>query len=229
MGPTTAAISWLMFIETHVPAIVGVLVALGTALGVSMKYGKRIIKWWKTRAYHNRMLAEKLIPMASRWESIEQLIHERVLPSMERIEHELRNNSGGSLRDRIDRIDRLVVRHSSRMNFESNRDRTGVYEAEVNGDWNYVNQALCEMFDKHPTELLGRGWLTSVAEHDREEVWKKWTYALQQDIPYECSFQLASKESGESFVVRVIAQPYRTASNTVIGYYGTIERIRPLE
>lgn len=108
---------------------------------------------------------------------------------------------------------RLIARH---LDF-------AFYICGPDGQCTAANEVLCEMFGLDSTQFTGYGWLEAIVE--REEVHRKWTYAIQNGLPYNAEYTVANHRTGERFQASTEALAYVAKDGTVVCYVGYVRRI----
>ena len=197
---------------TIIQSILESLVALG-AIGGFLWGG------WK-------MLIQPIKKIIKTQETLEKTINEKILPSIVSLEKELSKNGGKSIKDQINRIDDAVALAELRSKMiASNLITTGAYECDAEGRCTWVNKAYCEMFGLTNEEAKGNGWLASVDELERIEVWKKWLESIALDIPYETEYMVSNHTNNTKFRVRSVAVAHKSVDRKILGFYGTVIKL----
>ena len=149
-----------------------------------------------------------------------------IMPVINSISSEFSKNGGKSIKDRIQRIDDLVVLSELRSKMiASNLITTGAYECDINGETTWVNKALCEIFGLSMEDMMGNGWLKAEVDKDRATVWKNWLDAVKNDIPHEAEYTVRNQKTNDRFRVRATTIAHKTIDGKILGYYGTIIKI----
>jgi len=197
---------------TIIQAVLESLVALGAIVG---------FLWggWK-------MLIQPIKKLIKTQENFEKTLNETVLPLIKSLDKELSKNGGKSIKDQINRIDDAVALAELRSKMiASNLITTGAYECDAEGRCTWVNKAYCEMFGLTFEEAKGNGWLTSVDELERIEVWKKWLESIALDIPYETEYMVYNHINNNKFRVRSVAVAHKSVDRKILGFYGTVIKL----
>jgi PAS domain S-box-containing protein len=147
-----------------------------------------------------------------------------VVPKIDVIIAELTPNGGGSIKDRIRRIDESVRSMEYRHRFVQDCLDVGVYECDKDGMSVFCNEALCELFGLSLEETLGTGWLAAIVDEDRQRTWDIWQSATRAGIPYSHSYHVINQRSNERIKVRTKAYAVKMPNGEVASYQGTIWR-----
>jgi PAS domain S-box-containing protein len=205
----------LAFIQIILEIIIA-LIALGSTIWGGWKL---IIKPIKTLLELQKAQTLKL-------EWIDTKMNNLVLPIINSLEKEFSKNGGKSIKDQINRIDDAVSLAELRSKMiASNLLSTGAFECDAAGNYTWANKAACDMFGLSFEEFIGKGWLTSVIDDERANVWKTWIEAINLDIPYEVEYTIVNRQTHVSFRVRVVAIPHKTVDKKILAYYGTIVKV----
>lgn len=151
-----------------------------------------------------------------------------VKPIVKRVEafdevlHEVKSNSGLSLRDSVDRIEARVL-----VIWQSHS--TAMYECDVNGRCVFVNDSLCELFGLSPSHMYESGWLEALHHDDRISTFRHWMECIDNGIPYSATYRLVHPQSGKETQVFTKAEPMRSGTGKIVGYYGTVSQVALVE
>jgi PAS domain S-box-containing protein len=152
-----------------------------------------------------------------------KILDEKIIPFIDRMDHDFSPNSGKSMRDCIDRIDDSIRLGELRSKMISNSlVSTGTYECDADGNWTWVNNALVEMFGMSKDEMLHQGWLMGVKHTERQHVWEQWHIAIKNDIPYEAEYTVVNQKTRVESKVRVTAVAHKNLDGQVLGFYGSL-------
>lgn len=146
------------------------------------------------------------------------------LEKIDNIHEQMFTNGGSTLRDAVNRIEYRINLLEKKQGIYILDTPHGVYESNEDGEVTSVNRTMCRLTGKTENEILGNGWLTSVAEHDRERVDDAWKYAIVNNIEFKTIYDMISSD-GDMFKVRTQANPIKTSDGKLIGYIGIIDRI----
>lgn len=169
---------------------------------------------------------DKIDNIFSTVDKLSKIEDEKVLPFIDSFQKEFSRNSGKSIKDQITRIDNNTRLSELRSKLVlNNLLTTGVYECDANGECIWVNKTLCEMYGMSFEEMLGKGWLSAVADDERTEVWENWLDDINYGIPHEGEYNIVNKKTGLKFKCRVSVVAHKTVDGKILGYHGTVIKI----
>lgn len=140
------------------------------------------------------------------------------------IRKEVRPNGGSSMRDELRNTsnDLRRIGATMRAHFDNNAD--GHFEADAQGRFGHINETLRRWCDRSRSDLFGLGWLSCVAEGDRDEVRDEWLAAVAEGRDFRKHFAMLDA-NGTEFTVNAQAGPVRdTVTGEVMLYVGHIRR-----
>jgi diguanylate cyclase (GGDEF)-like protein/PAS domain S-box-containing protein len=100
----------------------------------------------------------------------------------------------------------------------------GIFLAGPGGDFQYVNEAWCEIAGTRPDATLGRGWAEAVHPEDRESVLAAWKRAAATGEPYSGEFRF-QRPDGEIRWVLATARILSDDLGRVSGFVGCVNDI----
>ncbi len=95
-----------------------------------------------------------------------------------RIAEEFRPNGGGSIRDRIDAIGTALEENAAWSSITLTLIPHSVFKSDDQGGFTWVSRHLADELDMIPEEIMGFGWLNSVAWPERDKVRDEWFAAI---------------------------------------------------
>lgn len=104
----------------------------------------------------------------------------------------------------------------------------GIFKADTNGGFEYVNQRFCDISGLDPKQALGQGWLEAVHVDDRESVFQEWERATKTQTPFSNQYRFQYKSGPIHWVVCRAAAEY-DQQHQVLGYIGTITDITDIK
>ncbi len=202
----------LKSVATDLAFVAGILTAAGI---IFAKLVKPILRHARTV---NQLLktANKIL---AREDSID---FSKLAKDVEIIIHDLRPNSGSSLRDAVDRIeDRIVL--MDRVQWAIRQDGpVGIFICDKTGRNSEVNRTYCRWLGVGSDELLGHGWRALLAgPSQREDYDDEWSEAFSQGREVEFRIDLRAA-TGEVKIFDIHAYPLHTRSGDVGDYLGVI-------
>lgn len=105
---------------------------------------------------------------------------------------------------------------------------SGLFRADVRGDYTFVNESWCAMANVEPGEAMGAGWVRAVHPEDRDRVVRLWEQTVKEGWPFEADFRFCDSD-GEAFRVRSRAVADKDDSGAVVGYLGAVTAITEKE
>ncbi|MDQ3287665.1 MAG: PAS domain-containing protein [Pseudomonadota bacterium] len=143
------------------------------------------------------------------------------------IKHELEPNGGGSMRDEVRRIGRDIRLHGATLRAYVENSNEGIFEADGQGLYIYSNGTYLRWTERAPSECLGFGWLSCIAETDRDDVRQEWIAAVEEKREFKMRYAMVTA-SGQEFSVDCLAKPIRdVGSSEVSGWVGHIRKRYP--
>jgi len=102
-----------------------------------------------------------------------------------------------------------------------NKVPVGIFAAEANGDFLFVNERWSEIAGMPPAQAVGKGWINSVPPDDRDTVFTAWQTAAgeKREFSYEFCFRASA---GKTTWVFCRAQANLSDAGLIEGYFGTI-------
>jgi PAS domain S-box-containing protein len=145
------------------------------------------------------------------------------------IYNELHPNGGSSIRDAINRIEMRLVQVEQKQNVYLLESPQGIYETDSDGNYIGVNRTFLRMVARTEKEVLGRGWVHCIAEHDKDKVKKAWDEAVEHGMEFSMIYDMMDVD-GEVFKVNAIAYPMESpTTKQIIGWLGTINKHHSFE
>lgn len=144
------------------------------------------------------------------------------LNKIDAIHEQMFTNGGKTMRDAVNRIENRLTLLEKQQEVYIMDTPHCVFNTSSDGKFTYVNRTMCRVTGRMESELLGSGWINSVDELDRERVDRSWEYALENGIEFSSSFRMIDSD-GETFMVKLTANPMKSQDGKVIGYLGIID------
>lgn len=150
----------------------------------------------------------------------------KLVESVNAINHDLRPNSGLSMRDAIDRIE-AKVSLVDRVNWAIRQDGpVGIFRCDQEGRNIEVNRTYCRWIGVGTDELLGHGWRRFLAgTSSREDYDEEWKVAFDEGREIEFRIDLRTV-AGAVRQFDVHAYPIHTTGGKLTEYLGVL---RPVE
>lgn len=140
------------------------------------------------------------------------------------IEYELTNNGGSSMKDSVQRIENIVISVEARQrSFFQAQVNDGVFEADAQGNYSYVNSTWSRITGVQPSDAYGTGWSSAIHPDDRDEVFQDWQDTCRYNRDFNMKFRFKTQSNIISDV-HVHAVPTRTTkTNEIIGFFGIVK------
>ena len=137
---------------------------------------------------------------------------------------ELRPNGGKSLRDLVEKINENTTYNREYVRATLDNDFQMIYETDSKGEYLWVNHTYGRYTGKQVEDLLGYGWLNSIATDHRSTVREEWESAIEEHRDFNLEYEIVGFQ-GERIKVLSVAKPIRI-SGTIKGYYGTVKVVQ---
>ncbi len=97
----------------------------------------------------------------------------------------------------------------------------GIFQADLDGDWIFVNDRWRALTGQSQALALGAGWTEAIHADDRERVLTEWQSATAGRRSFELEYRLCAPQGAVTWV-RGSAAPIHNKSGKVDGYIGTL-------
>jgi len=95
----------------------------------------------------------------------------------------------------------------------------GIWEADDNGSFIYVNRMLLAMTGYSQERMLGNGWISSISEEDRERVREEWFQSVKDKREMNIHFAFINMDGGK-VDVRAITSPIKSKNGSIVNFIG---------
>lgn len=146
---------------------------------------------------------------------------QETLEIVKRIEPEFRANGGHSLRDKLERAERNAHLSLQMQQIMLSDSLQGVFRSDEFGRCIWVNATYRRMVKRDMTEILGNGWITSIATEFRESVQEEWESAVKQSREFNMIYDMVDS-NGKRIPVNCKAQPLCDQDGKVWSYVGRV-------
>ena len=116
---------------------------------------------------------------------------------VKRIERNVGPNGGKSLFDSQSRIEADLAFLKEAMMLDQ---VSPLFRATPEGLYEWANDRYAELVNVNVEELLGNGWVSTVAEQDREKVVREWESAVAQRRRFSMTFSMIGSDNREVLV-----------------------------
>ncbi len=104
----------------------------------------------------------------------------------------------------------------------------GIFLADANGQYQYVNKRWCEIAGLSPLEASGEGWLRGVHPDDRERIKEGWKQFIQTDGKWIAEFRFRDSSAKITWVHSIVS-PLHDDQGRATGFLGTNSDITDLK
>jgi len=136
------------------------------------------------------------------------------------IYNELTGNGGSTLRDAIGRIESRQILDELSNKAMMNHLSIAYYRADTSGIVTEVSRTLGRYLERLPDEFLGRAWLSTVEEEEREDVLDAWNFSVENGVEFSRCINFVTPK-GKKLHSKVISFPL-CDNEKVVGYFGTV-------
>lgn len=169
-----------------------------------------------------RLLRKPVQRQIQRYVSAIEMI-ERIAPEIQRISAEVRPNSGGSLRDAIDRIERAGLQDRGSRRALSMALNIGLFDADTEGGFTWVNRRFSDLTGLGLEEARGAGWHLAIHPSQRREIVAQWDEAVARRRQFRERVRIISVETGAEESVLVEAWPISDSNERLVGFAGFVK------
>jgi len=192
-------------------AVVGVLGGVAVTLRFLYKIGKAGVKKLRTNMFG---IGDLKVDIEALSEQVKFVVTE------------MKPNGGASVRDCLNRIELRQVLQEQRQWAILSDMSVGVFEADAEGEFVRVNRKYLRMTGRSPEEVIGTGWINTIALRDRERVEAEWHTAIAEEREFESEFMLITPDDER---VQVSARTYRLVNETDNTFLGVMGMLTPLD
>lgn len=100
----------------------------------------------------------------------------------------------------------------------------GIFQADVAGNYTYVNSRWCGIVGRTVHEVLSINWIDVIHPDDQESVIAEWLFTVQTQQPFRLEYRLQTCNDTDTWVFGQII-PEIEANGQITGYIGTITNI----
>jgi len=198
---------------------------LGIAVAALVVF-KMPIKRWQAWLHRHRDAREQLDKTLS--EVIPHLLesHKTMDSSLEFIMSELKPNHGTSLKDAVNRIEKMIHHNEALQRGIISQDAKPMFITGKTGDLVWVNNAYLDLVNRDSTEVLGQGYWGIINPAELEDVRKQQTAARTDKRDLVTYFNVATGDPAQPLVpVEATAVPILDRDGNLDGYVGSMKRL----
>jgi len=153
---------------------------------------------------------------------------QRKLDAILRDGEELHPNAGTSLRDAVNRIESGMVFTGAKLRASFEQTGVDAFEANQRGEWTAVFGSFADQVGLDDDDLLGSGWVNSLAETTRGSTHSEWEASVRTGRDIRLSLTTKHSSSGAIQRHRILARRL-VVNGSPVGFFGVIERQPPTE
>lgn len=191
---------------TWVKDWLGLLGPIFAGIGITWKYFLKQ-KWEEFKVAHENL--KKLVIF---------------IPTIERIDYELKPNGGSSVKDAINRIESKINLQDQKVLALIKSMPYGTFISDSDGNWTDVNLTLCRITGRTESELEGRDWLNWIDEKHKSGVILEWERAIKNKMVFDVEVNY-SNPTGEYIPLRFSGNQLKNEKDELVGYFGTVYEI----
>jgi PAS domain-containing protein len=158
------------------------------------------------------------------------------LSNVEWMAEQMKPNSGGSLRDKVDQMHEMSIETQRKLSLNetmtraiASRDRrTLIMVFNELGQCTWVNDLWMHSTGLNMNQALGWGWLNGIIEADREQQHEAWTLAVEQRRDYIEEFRYRCIDTGDVIKVKDRREIVLNERKETIGWVSTATMVRPI-
>lgn len=152
------------------------------------------------------------------------MVHQTCLDVQE-MKKELTPNGGGSMKDQVASFGKSLSRLEGLLLATLSVSENGVWLADEDGRWQWVNGWFAENVGWMPHEMHGAGWKNVVCQEDRDRVFDEWDACIRESRDFILDFAYVTKR-GEGVRVQAKCAPIRSnTTRKIVGYVGFVTRL----
>lgn len=151
----------------------------------------------------------------------------QAMDSVERMNKELGPNGGASIKDQVNRIDRLTARVDARQVALMASLPEPMFWTDANGEFEMANRAMEDLTGFSRAHLMGMEWVSAVHPLDQTRVSKEWIGpddgAVKQKRAWITNCRILT-QSGKILQVHIEAHPVRESfgDHLLVGWHGVV-------
>ena len=171
--------------------VLGLLIAFSSI--ITLLFGKTAIS--KIRSWINGVYKAIMYPVNGTSRKLETLEegHKVLSDKLDFIVSQLCPNSGTSIRDAINRLEKYQRISESKMAQYLDTKDAAIFETDEAGLYKWVSKSYEDLVDRPKSELLNWGWTVPIVPEDLESVRNEWALAIQQKNIFETSYRIRGK------------------------------------
>lgn len=145
-----------------------------------------------------------------------------MLDKIEVIYEEHTPNDGGSIKDKIDKINTKVDYIGERQKSLLQEHEYALVETNAKGEVVWVNRTYTRLVQRERSEVMGTGWINVIAQEDKERVWNEWEQAVAAKREINLYFNFETP-GGKKIPVKAKSYILTNDSEEILGYLACVE------
>jgi PAS domain-containing protein len=101
-----------------------------------------------------------------------------------------------------------------------------LYETDGEGNLTRPNESFCKTLGLAPAQLIGKGWVTLLADADKERVMRETDRALKDKRAYRVRGVFEPPASNALEVLMVAEPKFEAGTGDILAYFGALEVLR---
>jgi PAS domain-containing protein len=147
--------------------------------------------------------------------------HIKINDKIDFIVDQLKPNSGTSLRDAVNRLEKNQLIHEAKMSHYLDSQNAVMFETSAEGLYTWVSKGYEDLTGRHSGELRNWGWTLSIAAQDVALVRSEWYMAIEQKRIFEKVYNVKDVD-GKLIECYCRAVP-TIVNNNVIAWIGSLK------
>jgi PAS domain S-box-containing protein len=145
--------------------------------------------------------------------------------SIDEISYILKPNGGASMSDKLQRIEKSLLYADGRHKILTSAVNVALFETDEKGTCIWVSPEWIEITGIDNEHALENGWINSIHEEEREEIFKEWKAAIEQRREFRRSYRMIHNSTGNVIYVKCFTRTIKDHKNDIIGVVGLIKRL----
>lgn len=147
-----------------------------------------------------------------------------IMSAMDDIKKEISPNGGSSLRDSVDRIEWMQVKHNLINIAQLNASDIAYWESDSNGLCVVASNSLCRLLGTSEPDIIGSNWASMIHEDDRGGVMHEWSESIRLKRSFNMAFRFV-RHNKSIIHVESKSTPLINANGQMMGVWGRVTEI----
>jgi PAS domain S-box-containing protein len=148
----------------------------------------------------------------------------RVHDQVDKIFKEIIPNGGGSIKDKVNFMSKEIITNTKMTEQIFHRQRwmmdhraEAIFEAQLSGEYFWVNKPYCKLVGRDSSHLLGHNWKNTILEEDRERVVSNWEASVKDERNFEDEYRIIMPDGK---IIKVVCSANPVCGH---GYIGSLQ------